>query len=102
MPIRIPENATFRQLQFVDARRAVFEPNTAAAIAQHSKAFPTIRIMIQNTELPVRVCVADLCQVLGLPAYSLQSPFRPSVPRQQGPPDNLHMEDDYHISDDDT
>ncbi|OWZ14465.1 hypothetical protein PHMEG_00012061 [Phytophthora megakarya] len=75
-PMEVPNNATFRQLQFIDEQQRAIDERVSAAIENDRENYPTVRIMLHNIEVPVRVNIHDLRSVLGLPNFSLRPPFR--------------------------
>ncbi|ETM32492.1 hypothetical protein L914_20092, partial [Phytophthora nicotianae] len=75
-PLGVPTSSTFQQLQYVDEQQRIIDENASAAVEMQSEAYPIIRIMLHNVEVPVRVNIRDLRRVLGLPDWNLCPPFR--------------------------
>lgn len=78
-PLRVPDNATFRQLQFIDAQEAEQRATMAADQAASTEEYMTIRVKICGAVVSMQVSIADVRSALDLPTYSLRPPFRQPV-----------------------
>ncbi|POM58931.1 LOW QUALITY PROTEIN: Hypothetical protein PHPALM_36359 [Phytophthora palmivora] len=101
----VPTNISFRQLQFIDQQQRVIGKRVSAAMGNDRENYPTIRIMVQDAELSIRVNIRDLRAVLGLPNFSLRPPFRPqntsfgsAISPSGGIDDQEHKDDQEEFS----
>jgi hypothetical protein len=74
--VAVPDNTTFRQLQYVDAQQAAMDDAMLVDQRQSNVEYQLVRIKIQDVPVAMQVNIADLRAALGLPSYSLRPPFR--------------------------
>ncbi|KAG1711644.1 hypothetical protein DVH05_008891 [Phytophthora capsici] len=77
--MQVPDSATFRQLQSIDAQQAAIDESQVAETQICESEYRVVRIKIHDVPVPVAVNISDLREALGLPAYSLRPPFRPQT-----------------------
>jgi hypothetical protein len=75
-PMAVPDNTTFRQLQYIDNQQAAMERPIAAKGLEASSEYGAVRVKLQGVPIPLQVNISDLRNLLGLPNYSLLPPFR--------------------------
>jgi hypothetical protein len=94
-PRQVPDSATFRQLQSIDAHQASIDEGLRTDQQIHDAEYRVVWIKIQGVSVPIAVNIADLREALGLTAYSLLPPFRqPAVIDTPDPQED--MEDIDH------
>ncbi|KAE9195331.1 hypothetical protein PF002_g23357 [Phytophthora fragariae] len=92
-PIQTPDDATFRQLQWIDQQEEAMEQENTNQ-ASHGE-YQTVRVIFEGVPIPLRMNVADLRLALGLPSYSLRPPYR--APSNNAIPDpEVNMDDIDH------
>ncbi|KAE9036247.1 hypothetical protein PR001_g8917 [Phytophthora rubi] len=96
VPMTVPDNTTFQQLQHIDTQQLAMDSAMAEAQEQADQEYRVVRIKLHGIPVPVQVNISDLCEALGLPNYSLRPPFRPPT-NIETPAPTTNMEDDDHI-----
>lgn len=93
-PLTLPTNATFTQLQRIDAYQR--EADSESLQRAVSPEFVTVRCRLNGGLVPLDLNIADLREALGLPDYNLRPPYRPPVP---GSNPAVNVQDTDHMSD---
>ncbi|KAI9988286.1 hypothetical protein PInf_021684 [Phytophthora infestans] len=70
-PVVQPNNETFRQLNYIDARARQHQHEVAAATSAANAETRRIRIMTNGVLVPIDLNIQEVRSVLGLPGYDL-------------------------------
>ncbi|KAE9354692.1 hypothetical protein PF008_g4414 [Phytophthora fragariae] len=98
-PVSVADNATFRQLQFIDHQDAEME-NTLRSQQDATEGYHLVRARIHGVVVPLYLNVANLRDALALLPYSSRLPFW--EPLDLTTPDPAQdMEDVDHVEYDD-
>lgn len=81
---QVPDNETFRQLQFID-RQAAAVDRAAEDQRPEDEAYHLVRARMHGVIVPLFLNVSDLRAAIGLPPYSLRPPYR--APREFDTPE---------------
>ncbi|ETI44187.1 hypothetical protein L914_10659 [Phytophthora nicotianae] len=101
-PVIQPNNETFRQLNYIDARARQHQQEVAAASSAANTETRRIHIMINGVSVPIDLNIREVWAALGLPGYDLRPPYRERVVRAVAvPEDTADIEDTANDFDDD-
>ncbi|KAG9414727.1 hypothetical protein AC1031_008142 [Aphanomyces cochlioides] len=95
--VNLPENHTVHQLRHIDNEMARLARDRANQQSLSDEECRNIRLEINGTVVPMRINIADLRTILGLPQYDLYSPYRAPVPINNPA---VNVEDVDHNDDD--
>ncbi|KAF4147104.1 hypothetical protein GN958_ATG03733 [Phytophthora infestans] len=99
-PVVQPNNETFRQLNYIDARARQHQHEVAAATSAANAETRRIHIMINGVLVPIDLNIQEVRSVLGLPGYDLQPPFRKRAVRTVAVPEDAVDLDHADVEDD--
>ncbi|EEY65527.1 uncharacterized protein PITG_03023 [Phytophthora infestans T30-4] len=99
-PVVQPNNETFRQLNYIDARARQHQHEVAAATSAANAETRRIHIMINGVLVPIDLNIQEVRAVLGLPGYDLRPPFRERAVRTVAVPEDAVDLDHADVEDD--
>ncbi|ETO80210.1 hypothetical protein F444_05218, partial [Phytophthora nicotianae P1976] len=96
LPLVVPNNTTFQQLQHVDTQQAAIDSAMQEGQQLATTEYHLVRVKIQGVPVAMEVNISDIRSALGLPDYSLRPPFR-EPPAVSTPAPAGNMDDSDHL-----
>ncbi|KAE9091641.1 hypothetical protein PF010_g18109 [Phytophthora fragariae] len=78
-PVQVPDNATMRQLRYIDEEERAMDHDQVDHQRRCDREYHLVRVRMHGTSVPMFLNVSDQREALGLPHYSLRSPYRDSL-----------------------
>ncbi|ETO62871.1 hypothetical protein F444_19279 [Phytophthora nicotianae P1976] len=76
-PMAIPDNVTFRLLQYIDCQQAAMDQSLNETQQQCEEEYLIARVNLHGVTVPLQINISALREAFGVTNYSLRPPLRP-------------------------